>query len=187
MACPIWKRIPLVLCSVMSLTFWKPGTAGPGSNLDRASEKEENIIPYAPQDSYLSIQGQQERLPIFKHREKLLYCIEKCGVVIVVGQTGCGKTTQLPQYLLQAGWADNGHVIACTQPRRIAATSVAARVSDEVGTKLGDEVCPYSTFQSWSIFSLSSPKLGWIYYSFRGCQQQREHPYPLYDGWNALS
>ncbi|KAF8197384.1 P-loop containing nucleoside triphosphate hydrolase protein [Pholiota molesta] len=124
----------------MSLTFWKPGTAGPGSNLDRASEKEENVIPYAPQDSYVSIQRQQERLPIYKHREKLLYCIEKYGVMIVVGQTGCGKTTQLPQYLFQAGWAADGHVIACTQPRRIAATSVAARVADEVGTKLGDEV-----------------------------------------------
>lgn len=52
----------------MSLTFWKPGTAGPGSNLDRATEKEENVIPYAPQDSYVSIQRQQERLPIYKHR-----------------------------------------------------------------------------------------------------------------------
>ncbi|KAF8876040.1 P-loop containing nucleoside triphosphate hydrolase protein [Gymnopilus junonius] len=118
----------------MSLTFWKPGTAGPGSNLDRASEVEETFLPYAP------VQRQGEQLPIFKHRRNLLYCVEKYGVVIVVGQTGCGKTTQLPQYLLQAGWADEGHVIACTQPRRIAATSVATRVSEELGTKLGDEV-----------------------------------------------
>ncbi|KAF9532436.1 P-loop containing nucleoside triphosphate hydrolase protein [Crepidotus variabilis] len=98
----------------MSLTFWKPGTAGPGSSLDRSAEIEEAIVPYAPANSYLSIQSQQERLPIFKH--------------------------QLPQYLLQGGWANEGHVVACTQPRRIAATSVAARVATEVGTKLGDEV-----------------------------------------------
>jgi len=93
----------------MSLTFWKPGTVGPGSTLDRASELEETVVPYAPSNSYLSIQSQQERLPIFKHRkpnahtyhlseppagENLLYCIEKYGVVIVVGQTGCGKTTR---------------------------------------------------------------------------------------------
>ncbi|KAF8163050.1 P-loop containing nucleoside triphosphate hydrolase protein [Crassisporium funariophilum] len=124
----------------MSLIFWKPGTANPGSSLDRASEAEENVVPYAPADSILSIQNQRERLPIFKHRQKLLYSIEIYGVVIVIGQTGCGKTTQIPQYLFEAGWSDNGHVIACTQPRRVAATSVAARVAAEVGTKLGDEV-----------------------------------------------
>ncbi|KAG6845049.1 hypothetical protein H0H87_001386 [Tephrocybe sp. NHM501043] len=118
----------------MSLKFWKPGTAGPGSNLDRATEVEGNVVPSAPAYS------QRERLPIFKHREKLLYCVENYGVIIVVGQTGCGKTTQLPQYLYEAGWAADGNVIACTQPRRVAATSVATRVASEVGTVLGEEV-----------------------------------------------
>jgi ATP-dependent RNA helicase DDX35 len=84
--------------------------------------------------------------------------VEKYGVIIVVGQTGCGKTTrehfirvdfcinlvkqplELPQYLFEAGWAADGNVIACTQPRRVAATSVAGRVAAEVGTLLGDEV-----------------------------------------------
>ncbi|KAJ7074423.1 P-loop containing nucleoside triphosphate hydrolase protein [Mycena amicta] len=74
-------------------------------------------------------------------RDKLLYAVEKHGVVILVGQTGCGKTTQLPQYLMEAGWAQNGNVIACTQPRRVAATSVASRVANEVGSILGDELC----------------------------------------------
>ncbi|KAK7056332.1 hypothetical protein VNI00_002885 [Paramarasmius palmivorus] len=124
----------------MSLKFWKPGTTGPGSTLDRATEVEGNVVQSAPVHSSLSIQGQRERLPIFRHREKLLYCVEKYGVVIVVGQTGCGKTTQLPQYLMEAGWASEGNVIACTQPRRVAATSVAGRVANEVGTVLGDEV-----------------------------------------------
>ncbi|OBZ75771.1 putative ATP-dependent RNA helicase DHX35 [Grifola frondosa] len=123
-----------------SLQFWKPGTVGPGSTLDRATETEGNVIPSAPLSSSVSIQVARERLPIHKHREKLLYCIEKHGVVIVVGQTGCGKTTQLPQYLYEVGWAADGNVIACTQPRRVAATSVAGRVATEVGTILGDEV-----------------------------------------------
>ena len=77
-------------------------------------------------------------------------------MLIVVGQTGCGKTTrefeqnpgmplltasvEVPQYLLESGWAEDGNVIACTQPRRVAATSVASRVASEVGTILGDEV-----------------------------------------------
>ncbi|KAG6861898.1 hypothetical protein C0995_010604 [Termitomyces sp. Mi166 len=118
----------------MSLKFWKPGTVGPGSTLDRATEVEGNVVPSAPAYSH------REHLPIFKHREKLLHCVETYGVIIVVGQTGCGKTTQLPQYLYEAGWAAKGSVIACTQPRRVAATSVATRVASEVGTTLGDEV-----------------------------------------------
>lgn len=47
---------------------------------------------------------------------------------------------ELPQYLYEAGWASEGNVIACTQPRRVAATSVASRVATEVGSILGDEV-----------------------------------------------
>ena len=47
---------------------------------------------------------------------------------------------EIPQYLHEAGWASNNNVVACTQPRRVAATSVATRVAEEVGTVLGDEV-----------------------------------------------
>ncbi|KAJ6547237.1 pre-mRNA splicing factor [Mycena capillaripes] len=122
----------------MAMQFWKPGTTAPGSSLDRETEAEGYAVPSAI--SSLSIQSQRERLPIFKHRDKLLYAVEKHGVIIVVGQTGCGKTTQLPQYLMESGWAENGNVIACTQPRRVAATSVAGRVASEVGSILGDEV-----------------------------------------------
>jgi ATP-dependent RNA helicase DDX35 len=53
---------------------------------------------------------------------------------------------ELPQYLYEAGWASNGNVIACTQPRRVAATSVATRVAQEVGSILGDEVSDVLAF-----------------------------------------
>ncbi|RPA79893.1 P-loop containing nucleoside triphosphate hydrolase protein [Ascobolus immersus RN42] len=79
-------------------------------------------------------------LPIAKHQKALLYLVENHPVTIVVGQTGSGKTTQLPRYLYDAGWTKDGKVIACTQPRRVAATSVAARVAEEMGVRLGDEV-----------------------------------------------
>ena len=54
-------------------------------------------------------------LPIARHRESLLYLVENFPVTIVVGQTGSGKTTQLPQFLEQAGWCEEGKVIAITQ------------------------------------------------------------------------
>ncbi len=56
-------------------------------------------------------------LPISKHRESLLYVIEKYPVTIVVGQTGSGKTTQIPQFLEKAGWCSEGKIIGITQVR----------------------------------------------------------------------
>ena len=60
-------------------------------------------------------------------------------VLIVVGDTGSGKTTQMTQYLAEEGFTDRGR-IGCTQPRRVAAMSVAKRVAEEVGCRLGQEV-----------------------------------------------
>lgn len=54
-------------------------------------------------------------LPVAQHRESLLYLIETFPVVVVVGQTGSGKSTQIPQFLEQAGWCTGGKVIAVTQ------------------------------------------------------------------------
>ncbi|TAQ84759.1 hypothetical protein B7494_g6918 [Chlorociboria aeruginascens] len=73
-------------------------------------------------------------LPIARHRQSLLYLIETYAVTIVVGQTGSGKTTQIPQYLDQAGWCADG------KPRRVAATTVAMRVAEEVGCRVGEQV-----------------------------------------------
>ena len=79
-------------------------------------------------------------LPISQHKESILYTIETTHFTIIVGETGSGKTTQIPQFLAQAGWCKDGKVIAITQPRRVAATSVAARVASEMRTTLGEEV-----------------------------------------------
>ena len=60
-------------------------------------------------------------------------------MLVVVGDTGSGKTTQMCQYLAEEGFADRGK-IGCTQPRRVAAVSVAKRVAEEVGCRVGQEV-----------------------------------------------
>lgn len=87
----------------------------------------------------LSIQEQRKSLPIYKLREQLVSAIRENQVLVVVGDTGSGKTTQMTQYLAEEGFADRGK-IGCTQPRRVAAVSVAKRVAEEVGCRCGQEV-----------------------------------------------
>ncbi|KAL8709962.1 MAG: hypothetical protein Q9220_005412 [cf. Caloplaca sp. 1 TL-2023] len=87
----------------------------------------------------MSIKQQRESLPVYKFRKQLLEAVKENQLMIVVGDTGSGKTTQLTQYLAEGGFANNG-MIGCTQPRRVAAMSVAKRVAEEVGCKLGEEV-----------------------------------------------
>ena len=87
----------------------------------------------------MSIKQQRETLPVYKFRKQLLDAVNENQLLIVVGDTGSGKTTQLTQYLAEGGYADNG-MIGCTQPRRVAAMSVAKRVAEEVGCRLGQEV-----------------------------------------------
>lgn len=85
----------------------------------------------------------RESLPVYKFKQDFLSSVSKNQVLIVVGETGSGKTTQLPQYLHEAGYSEKDGkklIIGCTQPRRVAATSVAARVADEMDVTLGQEV-----------------------------------------------
>jgi pre-mRNA-splicing factor ATP-dependent RNA helicase DHX38/PRP16 len=86
-----------------------------------------------------SLREQREYLPAFAVREDLLRVIRDNQVVIVVGETGSGKTTQLTQFLYEDGYAKLG-MIGCTQPRRVAAMSVAKRVSEEMECRLGSTV-----------------------------------------------
>ena len=82
---------------------------------------------------------QRQSLPIFACRQQLLKLIRENNIVVVIGETGSGKTTQLTQYLHEEGYTKRGR-IGCTQPRRVAAMSVAKRVADEMGIELGEEV-----------------------------------------------
>ena len=78
-----------------------------------------------------TIQQQRQFLPVYSVRDDLLNIIRENNIVIIVGETGSGKTTQLTQYLMEDGYTNYG-MVGCTQPRRVAAVSVAKRVSEEV-------------------------------------------------------
>lgn len=80
-----------------------------------------------------------ESLPISARGEDIVKLIREHQVVVIAGETGSGKTTQLPKLCLAAGRGEAG-MIGCTQPRRLAARSVARRVAEELGTPLGEVV-----------------------------------------------
>ena len=83
-------------------------------------------------------------LPISEHRQEIRSALENNQVIVIAGDTGSGKTTQLPKICIEAGCGTNGR-IGCTQPRRIAAVSVAERVAEE--TRSSDEVGHKIRFQ----------------------------------------
>ena len=90
--------------------------------------------------AHAMLQEARKTLPVYAYRNDIIAAVQEHQVLIVVGETGSGKTTQIPQYLYEAGLCDGNKKVGCTQPRRVAAMSVAKRVADEIGCKLGNEV-----------------------------------------------
>ncbi len=80
-----------------------------------------------------------EELPVSGRRDEIAAALQAHQVIIVCGETGSGKTTQLPKICLELGRGDEG-LIGHTQPRRIAASSTAKRIAQELGTPLGEHV-----------------------------------------------
>ncbi|KAJ3063984.1 DEAH-box RNA helicase prp16, partial [Podochytrium sp. JEL0797] len=125
-----------------------PGEAGKAKDEDFKSDsqfsthmqqKNEAVSAFA---TTKTLAEQRQYLPAFAVREQLLQVIRDNQIVVVIGETGSGKTTQLTQYLNEDGYSRFG-MIGCTQPRRVAAMSVAKRVSEEMGSKLGGP-CGYA-------------------------------------------
>ncbi|KAL8533626.1 hypothetical protein ACS0TY_009866 [Phlomoides rotata] len=86
------------------------------------------------------IEQHRKALPIASVEKRLVEEVRNNDVLIIVGETGSGKTTQLPQYLYNGGFCRNGGIIGITQPRRVAAVTVAKRVAEECGIPLGQKV-----------------------------------------------
>ena len=80
-----------------------------------------------------------EELPIHARREEIIRAIQENQIVVIAGETGSGKTTQIPKFLIDAGLGQKG-LLGCTQPRRVAALSVAQRIAEELGVTYGNEV-----------------------------------------------
>lgn len=135
-------------------------------NGDNFDEFDSELPDKSEEKSALKIlQEERKTLPTYTFWEELLQAVSEYPVLIIVGETGSGKTTQIPQYLYEAGYTKQGK-IGCTQPRRVAAMSVAARVSQEMGFKLGHEV-------GYSI-------------RFEDCTSDKDC-FEVHDGWYAIA
>ena len=90
------------------------------------------------------LQEARSQLPIYMEEQIIMENINDHPVVIICGETGSGKTTQVPQFMYEAGYGqpntNHSGLIAVTQPRRVAAVSVAKRVAEEMGVEIGQEV-----------------------------------------------
>jgi pre-mRNA-splicing factor ATP-dependent RNA helicase DHX15/PRP43 len=89
---------------------------------------------------YFDILKKRKALPVYDFKEDLIRKVKENQVIIVEGETGSGKTTQIPQFLLKMLAQPGSKSIACTQPRRVAAMSIAKRVSEEMDVELGQQV-----------------------------------------------
>ncbi|GEQ70695.1 hypothetical protein JCM33374_g4374 [Metschnikowia sp. JCM 33374] len=90
---------------------------------------------------YVDILRVRRDLPVHAQRDEFLRIFQSTQIMVFVGETGSGKTTQIPQFVLYDDMPHlNGTQVACTQPRRVAAMSVAKRVADEMDVELGEEV-----------------------------------------------
>jgi pre-mRNA-splicing factor ATP-dependent RNA helicase DHX15/PRP43 len=109
---------------------------------ERAEDGEYNPWTGQPHSQrYFGILKTRRDLPVHKQRAEFLEMYHNTQILVFVGETGSGKTTQIPQYVLYDELPHlNKKLIACTQPRRVAAMSVAQRVADELDVKLGEEV-----------------------------------------------
>ncbi|KAL9104716.1 MAG: hypothetical protein Q9163_000394 [Psora crenata] len=116
----------------VDLASSKDGSSPPGSRKVIWSQKSSN-------PSYQRMLTSRKALPVWQYRQQILNAIQDHQVVIICGQTGCGKSTQVPAYILENELTnDRSCKIYCTEPRRISAISLARRVSEELGEKKVD-------------------------------------------------
>ncbi|KAL0226491.1 hypothetical protein P9112_013815 [Eukaryota sp. TZLM1-RC] len=125
------------LVSVSTSAFKVPNTT------DHEEEEEFYTNPLTNQafsGRYWQLLDHRKELPVYSFKKKILDTVRDHPVTVLVGETGSGKTTQVPQFLLLSDILQDEQGICCTQPRRVAAVSIAERVAEEMDTQVGQYV-----------------------------------------------
>ncbi|KFU89572.1 putative ATP-dependent RNA helicase DHX37, partial [Chaetura pelagica] len=109
-------------------------SAGPSAPVCQAASSKPSCKPavFVPVDRSPEIQEARLKLPILAEEQVIMEAISENPIVIICGETGSGKTTQVPQFLYEAGYASSGGAIGITEPRRVAAVSMSQRVAKEM-------------------------------------------------------
>jgi pre-mRNA-splicing factor ATP-dependent RNA helicase DHX15/PRP43 len=114
------------------------GSAEPATKRTDDSINPWTYRPFSPK--YYELLRKRQQLPVFEFKQDLEEKVRNNQIVIIEGETGSGKTTQIPQFLLPLLAVPGKKAIACTQPRRVAAMSIAKRVSEEMDVEMGMQV-----------------------------------------------
>ena len=109
----------------------------PGSAVEPTHTNRYTGRPYTTK--YFEILEKRRELPVWQQREEFAQMLNRHQTLVLVGETGSGKTTQIPQFVVESGLL-SGKMCVCTQPRRVAAMSVARRVAEEMDVNAGEEV-----------------------------------------------
>mmetsp|Transcript_6927 Transcript_6927/g.28201 ORF Transcript_6927/g.28201 Transcript_6927/m.28201 type:complete len:706 (-) Transcript_6927:1679-3796(-) len=109
----------------------------PGSAVEPTHTNRYTGRPYTTK--YFEILEKRRELPVWQQREEFAQMLNRHQTLVLVGETGSGKTTQIPQFVVESGFL-SGKMCVCTQPRRVAAMSVARRVAEEMDVNVGEEV-----------------------------------------------
>ncbi|KAF4689519.1 hypothetical protein FOZ60_001572 [Perkinsus olseni] len=127
-----WLFVAFTECRLLKMSFLPPGSLSSAASrsflLESSSPDEAGALS-------IGLRGRgRSRLPIWAKKDELLYGIYRHRVSIVVGSTGCGKSTQIPQWLDECGYTRNGYKVLLVVPRRITCVSVASRMQQEIGS-----------------------------------------------------
>lgn len=117
----------------------RPNRRGGGNKRNQQGGKQNRPAPHRYEPFIPEVITYPEELPVSERREDIMNAIRDNQVVIIAGETGSGKTTQIPKMCLELGLGEKG-LIGHTQPRRLAARSVAERIAEELGQKIGETV-----------------------------------------------
>uniref|UniRef100_A0A146M6F6 RNA helicase n=1 Tax=Lygus hesperus TaxID=30085 RepID=A0A146M6F6_LYGHE len=142
------RRIEYIDPYVTKKRCVQPGTSVPSTHQPASSAPADSSkgngrnpftgLPYTPR--YYEFYRKRIQLPVFEYRTEFMTLLAKHQCIVLVGETGSGKTTQIPQWCVEYSLSCGKKGVACTQPRRVAAMSVAQRVSEEMDVSLGQEV-----------------------------------------------